>query len=206
MTVEQDVRKIQDNQLISDMLVSGILLIMALYHLGLYLQRRPETGSLLFGLLCLVMIFRIAVTEEHYLMKYFPHFPGNLEHTFDTFSFFVLAPVFAWIFSYFFEQEFQKWVLKAVSGIFIVFSIIYLLIPALFLFNFYLLFTLMVGIYLLSVLYLGVKRRRSGSGVFLIGFLLFVATTIWDILSYSNIVRTIYVSQIGFVGFIFAQA
>ena len=204
--LESDVRKVQDNQLISDTLVIGVLLIMALYHLGLYLQRRREMGSLLFGLLCLVMIFRIAVTEEHYLMKYFPHFPAHLEHTFDTFSFFVLAPVFAWIFSYFFEQDFQKWALKAISGIFIVFSIIYLLIPAPFLFNFYLLFTLVIGIYLLSVLYLGVKRRRSGSGVFLAGFLLFVATTIWDILSYSNIVRTIYVSQIGFVGFIFAQA
>ena len=45
MTVEQDVRKIQDNQLISDMLVSGILLIMALYH-RLVLATPPRNGQL----------------------------------------------------------------------------------------------------------------------------------------------------------------
>ncbi len=204
--LEQEVRKIQENQLTSDMLVSGVLLIMALYHLGLYLQRRRETGSLLFGLVCLIMTFRIAVTEEHYLHKYFPHFPGRLEGMLDVFSFFVLAPTFAWIFAYFFEQDFHRRVLKWVTGVFLAFSVLYILFPVQFLFNFYLLFTLAVGLYLLYVLYLSVRNRRPGSRVFLGGFLLFLAATIWDMLSYNNIVRSVYVSQIGFVSFIFAQA
>jgi diguanylate cyclase (GGDEF)-like protein len=204
--LESDIRKIQENQLIADMVVVGVLFIMGLYHLGLYLQRRRETGSLLFGLLCLIMIFRIGVTEEHYLHKYFPAFPGMVEHTLDRFSFFILAPIFTWIFSYFFKEEFHGWVVKAVTAIFLGFSAIYLAFPAPLLFNFYLFFTLLIGAYLLVVLLISVKRRRSGSGIFLIGFLLFAATSIWDMLSYSNIVRSIYVSQIGFVAFIFAQA
>jgi diguanylate cyclase (GGDEF)-like protein len=204
--LEQDVRKLQESQLTSDMLVMGILLIMALYHLGLYLQRRREMGSLLFGLLCLIISLRITVTEEHYLQKYFPSFPGRLEGMLDVFTFFVLAPIFTWIFAYFFEQDFQRVVLKWVTGVFLVFSFVYLLFPVQFLFNFYLLFTLGVGLYLLYVLFLSVKNRRAGSRVFLGGFLLFLGTTIWDMLSYSNFVRSVYVSQIGFVAFIFAQA
>ena len=36
----------------------GVLLIMGLYHLGLYSQRREDKGSLWFGLLCLDVAFR----------------------------------------------------------------------------------------------------------------------------------------------------
>jgi diguanylate cyclase (GGDEF)-like protein len=204
--LETDVRKLQERQLISDMLVSGILLIMALYHLGLYLQRRRETSSLLFGLLCLIMILRIAVTEEHYLHKYFPQFPGPLEGFLDVFSFFVLVPIFAWIFASFFEQDFYRPLLGWITGIFIVVSAVYVIFPLQILSNFYLVFTLCVGLYLLYVLFQSVRHRRPGSRVFLAGFLLFLGTTIWDMLAYSNFIRSVYLSQVGFVGFIFSQA
>jgi diguanylate cyclase (GGDEF)-like protein len=204
--LEPSVRQVQDGQLISDMLTTGILIIMGAYHLGLYLQRRRETGSLLFGLLCLIMIFRIAVTEEHYLQKYIPAFPGDLEHFFDVFSFFILVPAFAWIFQNFFEKDFDKRILNLIFGAFLVIGGLYLLTSVEIFFEAYLAFTLLVGFYLTYVLVLGVKFRRSGSGVFLAGFLIFIATSIWDILSFTNIVRAIYVSQIGFVCFIFSQA
>jgi diguanylate cyclase (GGDEF)-like protein len=204
--LEKDVRRIQESQLRSDMLVSGVLLIMALYHLGLYLQRRRETSSLLFGLLCFIMTLRIAVTEEHYLHKYFPQFPGPLEGFLDVFSFFVLVPIFAWMFAYFFEKDFYRPLLKWITGIFVVVSAIYIIFPLQILSNFYLVFTLCVGLYLLYVLFQSVRHRRPGSRVFLAGFLLFLGTTIWDILAYSNIIRSVYLSQVGFVGFIFSQA
>ncbi len=204
--LEPNVRQVQDGQLISDMLTTGVLVIMAAYHLGLYLQRRRETGSLLFGLLCLIMIFRIAVTEEHYLQKFIPSFPGNLEHFFDVFSFFILVPAFAWIFQNFFEKDFDKRILKLIFGAFVVIGGLYFLTAIEIFFDAYLVFTLLVGLYLTYVLLLGVQRRRLGAWVFLAGFLIFLATGIWDILSFSNIVRAIYVSQIGFVCFIFSQA
>jgi diguanylate cyclase (GGDEF)-like protein len=204
--LEPEVRQVQEHQLIADMLVCGVLVIMAVYHLGLYFQRRHETGSLLFGLLCLIMILRIAVTEEHYLHKYVPGFPANLEHWLDVFSFFILVPAFAWIFRYFFDHEFHRRVLQFVIGFFLIFGVVYTFFPLNALFNIYLLFTLAIGLYLMSVLFQSIRRRRLGSGVFLAGFLMFVITSIWDILSLSNIIRSTYVSPIGFVCFIFAQA
>ena len=204
--LEPQVRRVQDNQLMADVMVTGVLLIMALYHLALYLQRRSEMGSLLFGLLCWLMILRIAVTEEHYLHKYFPQFPGGIERTLDVFSFFAMVPMFTWIYSYFFRQEFHPWVHKSVTTVFVLFSAVYLLVPTAALFGFNLRFTLAVGLYLLYVLLRGVKHRHAESGVFLLGFLLLVATSVWDMLSYSNIVRTVYISHFGFIAFIFAQA
>ena len=204
--LEPQVRRVQDNQLMADVMVTGVLLIMALYHLALYLQRRSEMGSLLFGLLCWLMILRIAVTEEHYLHKYFPQFPGGIERTLDVFSFFAMVPMFTWIYSYFFRQEFHPWIHKSVATVFVLCSAVYLLVPTAALFGFYLWFTLAVGLYLLYVLLRGVKHRHAESGVFLLGFLLLVATSVWDMLSYSNIVRTVYISHFGFIAFIFAQA
>jgi diguanylate cyclase (GGDEF)-like protein len=204
--LEKDIRQLQENQLIVDMLMAGVLLIMAVYHLGLYFQRRREIGSLLFGLVCFIMILRIAVTEEHYLHKYLPSFPGNIEGLLDVFSFFILPLVFVWIFQYFFKDDSQAWVRKVVTIIFSVFSIIYVIAPSQLLFNFYLVFAITIGVYLGYVLFLGLMRRRPGAGVFLAGFLVLFVTAIWDILSQINITRGLYISQIGFVVFIFSQA
>jgi len=42
-----------------DFFVFGVLLIMAFYHFGLYLQRKEDKGSLYFGLFCLFFFFRL---------------------------------------------------------------------------------------------------------------------------------------------------
>ncbi len=204
--LEKDVRSVQDGQLISDMVVCGVLAIMAAYHLGLYFQRRREVGSLLFGLFCSVMVFRISVTEEHYLHKYFPSFPSDIEQFLDVFSFFILTPTMSWIFKNFFAEEFRTWVAHTATIVFVILSLVFLISPSKPVFQIYGAFTLIIGLYLAYVLFLGIIRKRPGSIVFLFGFLLFAGTSIWDLLSLANVIRATYVSHIGFVFFILSQA
>ncbi|MCE9501750.1 MAG: SpoIIE family protein phosphatase [Leptospira sp.] len=203
---EKDIRSVQENQIISDMLTGGVLLIMGLYHLGLYFQRKKEKGSFLFGLYCLLMTFRICVTEEHYLHKYFPEFPDRLEWRLDVLSFLVLPPIVTAIFANFFRHEFHQRILFPALFIFGLFTIVYTISPGEYIFTAYIGFSLLTSLYLGFVLFRGVVRKRPGSIVFLLGWIIFSGTAVLDFLSYSNITRTIYVSHIGFLFFVFSQA
>ena len=203
---ERAIRGVQENQIITDMITCGVLLIMGLYHLALYYQRRKENGAFVFGLYCLIMAFRLLVTEEHYLHKYFPGFPGWLEQRLDVMSFFILPPVIAGIFSNFFRRDFHPNLLRFIVWPCATLMAIYCIFPNRLIFETYILLSLVIGIYLGYVLVLGVRRSRRGALLFLVGWLIYLGTAILDFLSFNNIVRTIYVSHIGFLFFVFSQA
>ncbi|MDC0255381.1 ATP-binding protein [Bacteriovoracales bacterium] len=53
-----------------DYLMMGILLIMGIYHLGLYSQRKENLDTLFFGLLCILLLVRIGVIGYHFVWFY----------------------------------------------------------------------------------------------------------------------------------------
>ncbi len=53
-----------------DYLMMGILLIMGVYHLGLYSQRKESLDTLFFGLLCILLLVRIGVIGYHFVWFY----------------------------------------------------------------------------------------------------------------------------------------
>ena len=203
---EKDIRTVQENQIISDMLTGGVLLIMGLYHLGLYIQRKKEKGALLFGLYCLLMTFRIFVTEEHYLHKYFPDFPDWLEWRLDVWSFLFLPPIVTSIFANFFREDFHQKILRPLVLSYLPFIILYSISLYEIFFMICIFLMIATAIYLVIVLFRGVIRNRPGSLVFLLGWVIYFASALADFLSYTNITRTIYVSHFGFLFFVFSQA
>ncbi len=203
---KEQILNIQDLQHFSDMVSFGILFIMALYHFGLYYQRTKEKGSFIFGIFCSVIAFRIFVTEEHYLIRYFPDFPSSVEWMLDVMSFLVLTPLFILLFFNLFKNEFHKFLIKPaliLSGI-IVFS--YLFTRSEIIFNFALVMSFVSGIYFTYLLIRGILNRRTGAKIFFLGWIVFLATAAFDMLAYNNFIRSIYVSHIGFLFFIFSQA
>ncbi len=59
------------------MFSSGMLLIMALYHFGLFLKRRGDKAALYFSLICLFMFFRHTIINDH---QYFFLAPSYWSH------------------------------------------------------------------------------------------------------------------------------
>ncbi|WP_167884199.1 PP2C family protein-serine/threonine phosphatase [Leptospira idonii] len=203
---ETSVRSVQEYQQMSDTISFGILVFMGLYHIGLFFQRRMDRGSLLFGIFCLLMSFRILVTEEHYLHRFYPDFPSALEWKLDVLSFLVLPPFLTLIFSSFFQKDFNRKILYPVILVSFFLSSLYLITNIEIIFVIYLILALFCGIYLCYVLYLGVRENRVGAKVFLLGWIVFLGTVVFDLLSYANLIRSIYISHLGFLFFIFSQA
>jgi sigma-B regulation protein RsbU (phosphoserine phosphatase) len=203
---QESILNLQDSQHVSDMFSLGILTIMSLYHFGLYIQRRKDNGSLIFALFCLVISFRIFVTEEHYIQKYFPSFPSTLERICDVGTFFALTPLLVALFHQLFKNEFRQ-------KLYLPFQLSLLSIATLYLvtryepfFQLSLAISLIIGLYLTYILILGIKNKKFGSSIFFLGWVIFLSTAAFDIIAYNHWIRANYVSHIGFLFFIFAQA
>jgi len=202
----QDILSIETKQLFTDLVSLGILGIMSLYHFALFFQRRKENGSLIFAIFCLIMFFRVLVTEEHYLLKIFENFPANLEWYFDVGSFLVLSPVLGFLFYFNFPQFFKKKYLRLILAFFLIFSGLYFVTANEFVFNLLLVASFISGFFYFSVLLRAVFSKSPGAKIFLIGWLVFLITSAFDMLAYSQIFRSNYISHLGFIFYIFSQS
>ena len=110
----ESIQKKEKFHALRDFFVFGVLLIMALYHFGLFLQRREDVGSLYFGLFTLFLFLRL-VGVNNYLMIFFEKpslFSFELERKIEFISVFMAPPssmVFQNPLPNFFTLEAQNW-------------------------------------------------------------------------------------------------
>ncbi|HJV44249.1 MAG TPA: 7TM diverse intracellular signaling domain-containing protein, partial [Bacillota bacterium] len=58
-----------ENALVEEMILLGSALMMGLYHIGIYLQRRKNKSALYFGIGCLIEAARLLVIEEMFILN-----------------------------------------------------------------------------------------------------------------------------------------
>ncbi len=91
-------------------LITGALIIMGLYHLGLFLLRKQDRSSLLFGLICLFMAARNMIMDERLLLDLFPLTAAAWEWAFklEHFSAHMTVLLFALFFRGLFPREVRR--------------------------------------------------------------------------------------------------
>lgn len=188
----------------------GIILIMGIYHLGLFSQRKEDRGSLFFGLFCLDLSVRVFVTER-ILQAMFPESSTLSFEVFYKMEYFTFFTGTA-LFTQFFHEVFQKFI----SKYFIIFIWIASLAFAAQLFfpvslysrttAIFQLITLSGFIYAMIGLVRARKEHVSGSTISLFGFSMLFITFINDILYTRGAIPTTYMLQYGFLFFIFSQS
>ncbi|MBK8395294.1 MAG: adenylate/guanylate cyclase domain-containing protein [Leptospiraceae bacterium] len=192
-----------------DLFLTGSLLIMGIYHIGLFSLRRNDRSSLWLGVFCFIMIVRTLTTGERLLFSYFPDINFEFGLKLEYLSFFLATPVFSMFLNSLYPEEFKSKPLKIIlfsSSIFILlvfFSFVNIYsrsaIP-------YQLVTVSSLIYGITALVKGSIRKREGAFVALIGFLVLFATIINDILYANVVINTAQLSPFGLFVFIFSQA
>ncbi|MBN1698252.1 MAG: response regulator [Spirochaetales bacterium] len=206
-------RKIQIEQLRSrnlamEMILFGSFLIMGLYHLALFFLRKKEKGPLFFGLFCLSLSLRTILMGERFLYTMFPglyHFLLATE--------FLTVPAAAVCFSLYFHSlypytwyRYLNYVFMGISGLFS-FSVVLLPVHVYSeIMPFYQLCIIAVGMAIIAGLLIGIAKKHKGALIFLIGFLIFFATAVNDILYYFNILKIGYFLSVGLFIFIFFQS
>jgi len=193
-------------------LVSGALLIMGLYHLGLFLLRKKDRASLLFGIICLLMTARNHIMGERLLWGIFPPTAGGWEWFFrvQLLAAHLTLPLFALFFERLYPRQVKRAPVAAIVAVGLLWAALVLATPAMInqrFLHWYEYFLVVAGLYLLGAMALAAIRREEGALMVVVGIVLLLGTSVNDVLlSVGLLTKTFYMSSYGVFLYIFTQS
>jgi signal transduction histidine kinase/DNA-binding response OmpR family regulator len=206
---EEQVRSIREARLRFEFFLFGSLLIMVLYHLGLFALRREERSPLYFSIFCLLISLRILVSGEKWLVELFPDAGWELPRKLYMLTFVLAVPTFATFLGSLFPGEYTRRVVRGSRAVGLLFTGLVLLTPSRVYTQalpLYQIFTSLLCMYTIYALVVSVVRVREGALPFLLGFLFFFVTILNDILYVDGFVHTGQFASLGLFVFVFSQA
>lgn len=205
----ENLRESRELALFLDFMLIGSILIIGLYHLSIYFQRKEDKSNLYFFILCFAVVFRIISSGERVLTYFFPHFNWEILIKMEFVSAIVGLIYLSYFFRWLFPKDYWTWLIKLIVGVELTFSLIFILLPARFNsytipYHNYTAFVILLAN--LVVVVLAVVRKRDGSLILVWGFALGAIFVANDILHNMNVVHTGSTSPIGLLIFFFSQA
>jgi PAS domain S-box-containing protein len=196
-------------RIVFNMILFGGLLMMGLYHIGLFWLRRADPSPLYFGLGCLAMSLRALTTGERYIVQAIAAFPFEWLSKIEYWGFYITVGCLALFTHSLFPKESNRRIMLGVAALSGLFSLFVLVTPlAVYSYS----TPVFEGITLLGigygVLILGraLEKKRSGADIFLAGFLALAVAGVNDILYSRQVIHSFYMGHFGMLVFILAQA
>lgn len=202
------VSKLIDKRIAKDSFLFGVFILIMLYHLAFYFNRKREFKSFVFGILSFVIAMRIVLIGESLLYQYFPNFNWTIglkmEYLTVNFGFFLYS-----VFSYYLYPHESNIVIYRISLLVTgAFSLCVLLTPPT-VFGYLLKPSGVVAgcliVYFSYVFVLSIIRKREGASIIFVTGLFFSYTGVHDILMYFGFIQSLDLVPVGFFVFIFSQ-
>ncbi len=190
-------------------LVLGVILIMMLYHLGIFFLRPGEKSALVFSILTMSMGMRSMVMGERFLAAWFPSINWELFSKIEYLSSYGMIPLIVLFFYTVFPSEMKKRIMIPIISIALIISMLIIFLPLKYYSEgkiFYDLFILLGGLLILVVLSIAIYRKRNGAIVAFIGMAVLYLTGINDILYNSQVINTMNTASYGLVFYILSQS
>ncbi|MDA3810450.1 MAG: GGDEF domain-containing protein [Spirochaetaceae bacterium] len=206
---QDNIRFYRESRIMLDTFLSAILLSISLFHIGIFIYRKKEKTEFLFGLICLTFLIRIITTGEQILTLFIPKIPWEIVRRLEYIPFYLSAPLLALFFTSLFPGEISKFFNKLYIGTCALLGIFILIFPIR-ISNHLILFAqiiMLIGIlYTFNTMVKAMIRKREGSFLFMIAYIIFTSVVVNDILFANQIIQTMYVTPLGFVIFIIMQS
>jgi PAS domain S-box-containing protein len=205
---KKDILKVQERRLSFDLFLCGSILIMTLYHLGLFIVRKKDRSPLYFSIFCFLIALRLLTTGGRYLLLAFPDLSWELTIKFEYLSWYLAVPAFGMFMQSIF-QKFSERFLRLIEILAIAFSGIVILTPARFFshtLNLYEIITVITLIYGLYVIFASLNQKRIEASVFLLGFAILCIAAVNDMLHVERIIQTGFFVPFGLFAFILSHA
>lgn len=116
--------------IVNSVLVFGCLIIMGIYHITLFLNRKKDTYTLYFGLGCIAFGTRALMYGENIFIYLFPLFSWEIAHKIVTLSYYLGVPILVMFFHSAFPAYFHDFVIKIIGIVGIAFGILVIFTPA----------------------------------------------------------------------------
>ena len=184
----------------------GSFIIMALYHIILYLYRRSDKSPLYFSIFCLLIVVRTLSTELYVIGQFLP-WPGVIRA--ELLSFYLCVPIFAAFTRAIYPQAISGAFVRVTTIVTGIFCTIVLLLPPLWSSNTAIPFEIFAIGASLYGLYKVVKapwHQLNGIIIFLLGLSCLLVTLVNDSLYANNIIYTFFAAPVGLFFFLFSQS
>lgn len=199
----------RDKNLFSNIFLFSCLIIIALYHSGLFIFRNNDPSHSLFAISCVIQSFRSLLLGEIFIIQLFPSLSWENLIRLEYITFITVIPLFNLFISLVFPNEYFKPIRKIGFGISALFLLITLFTPIYIssqLLLVYQIFTILLCLYVFGVMIYATVRKREGALLTLICFGFISLTIISDILYYNDIIPIGDLSSIGLFVFFLSQA
>ena len=189
----------------------GVILMMALYHFGLFAVRREDVASLIFAGFCLSMATQAMAYRHWVTLLVFTELElwcFELELALMSLTTFIALPLFVSFLTNLFPEEFPRWFQRATWAICIALMTAYpLLDHEANITRVYGVLSSIEGLFLLIYLIRAIQAKREGAQLVLAGFLMLFISTTLDMLITQQVIRvSLVLTPLGLLGFIFAQS
>jgi signal transduction histidine kinase/CheY-like chemotaxis protein/PAS domain-containing protein len=198
----------RDRMLALDLFIFGGLIIMSVYHFGLFATRRKDRSLLYFALLCLLLSIRALLSGEHFFGDIFPHSGWELRYRLEYLTAYLSVPALILFYTSMYPCDRASKYCAFVQYAGFVFPLAAMLTPVKIINHTLLPFSAYaVTVFLMIIVLLigEMRERREGASLFLAGFLVLLLAGCNDVLTSLDIIRSMYLSQIGFLLFVLPQ-
>lgn len=203
-----DLERAQNKELWFDVFLFGSLLVMALYHFGLFALRPRDRSPFFFAAFCLAVGIRLLVTGEAFLYRILP-VTWQISTFIEYFSFYITLPAIVYFLSSLFPEERVRWADRAIALIAAVFCGVVVFAPisiytqTLVYFQFA---CLLGAVYVFWLIIRAILHNRETARTFLAGLLVLLAAVTNDILYAQRLIQSVFMVPLGVFIFFFSQA
>lgn len=210
----EDVANYKNWLIAFDFFLIGSLLIMAIYHFGLYTLRRADKTSFLLGLFCIFTTLRIGVTGERLLVPHLPFRGFETQVKLEYISLFMSTSLFAHFIYELFYQVASKiyvkftWLLCITLTLFTLITKATIYSHTAVAFQVYIILS---AFYILHIMIKAIRAKLDGAIAALIGALVMFSTVIMEVLYQNEVsvftaIPPIYIYPFGVFLFLFFQS
>ncbi len=199
----------REEALFGNIVALGVILAMALYHLGLFLNRPADRPALVFAAFCFSYVLRILFTNEVLVLNYLPGLTYAWQARVEYISFIVAGPLFALFLGVTYPFRGVRFVLVPLLTIAVVSSVFILVTPPLVFASILTWFQLSTALSVVGSIIIwsvALYHRRGGALASLLGGLVACGAAVNDILYFRLISPVGPLFQFGLLIFILAQS
>ena len=204
----QDIDRLHTRALVLDSLFLGVFLVMAAYHLGLFLLNRTYDSALYFAALCLVIAVRHSLGGSNTFLL-FSGWSGFALAKLRVASFLLAVPIFIFLVHSLFRKYSSLLFARVIQAIYLVALVLLYVLPGA-IANWLVYIAKVIS--LCGLAYVGLvaikamRRRSVDSYIFALGFVFLSVSIIHDMLLFEYGIGAFEAESYGMLAFMFCQA
>lgn len=191
------------------LLLFGVLIIVLAYHLLLYSNCTSNKSLIYFSLVCFAFLIRLLFTGEKLMYELFPSFDWTIGVKLEYISFKVVLPLMLGFVHYMYPNEVSKKIRNVITIVSLI-DCLFVAVTPVHVFSITTKATLVYisigSLYIVYVSFLALLRKRENALIFFLGFIIFFAIVLNDILFYSKLTSINYLLPFGVFILVFSQA